>query len=279
MKAKGLYLLIFFILFGSKCLSQKGDWCLRTDFSQDIGGEIVYKQYENLKFSFYVEVDLAERYTIVERTKCYIKDNLALLNESQLNDSIDIILARNRNDMTLLVGAPISGMTYPSTDEYIKQKTIICIGGEKNPLKHELMHMVSMSKWGVCDDFHHLSWLMEGLATYADPEAECDNYSFGAKYAYFIQNNKLIDTNSLIYNFDKQHPKMAYNQSAHIVEYLIRNYGIEKLKQLWISKMNDFSTIYTITFDEMIEQINIESKGKYKDVIELDWGEFEKMCY
>lgn len=271
-------LLLLAIIFSNYTFSQSESWLLRTDFVRDVGGKMEYKQVGNTKFTFYSDVDLSERYSIIRKTHYYIKDNLRLIKESDFQDSIDIIIVRNRDDMTSFVGGPLSGIAYTTTDEYVKQKTIICIGGKKDPLKHELMHIVSTSSWGMPIG-RGLSWLEEGLATFADPEAECDHYSFEEKYIYFIQSNKLIDTDSLINNFGKQHSKIAYNQSAYIVEFLINNYGIEKLKDVWVNGMDNFVTVYNSTFKEVMERIRVELTQKYTEQIELDWEEFEKKCY
>ena len=272
------FLILLVILFSYKAFSQNNEWHLRTDFQVDVG-EMVYKQEGKIKYTFYSDISSEERYLMMSLTNLYIKENLEILGESEFNDSIDIILVRNRNDMIAHVGEPISGATYASVDEFVKQKLILCIGGDKNPLKHELMHMVSKCKWGSPIDHHRFKWLEEGLATYADPKAECDNYSFEEKYGYFIQNGKLINGASLVNEFDTAYPKIAYSQSAYMVKVLIDNYGIDSLKRLWTGTMDDFVTIYGVDFDDMMKKVEIELIEKYPDPIKLDWSEFEKTCY
>lgn len=271
-------LTLLIILFSYKVFSQNNGWYLRTDFKRDVG-DMFYKQEGKIKYTFYSDVSMEERSLIMSLTNLYIEENLAILQESEFNDSIDIILVRNRNDMITHVGAPISGLTFTNVDEFVKQKLIVCIGGDKNPFKHELMHMVSECKWGTPDDYQRFKWLQEGLATYADSKAECDNYSFEEKYIYFIQNEKLINGDSLVNEFDTQYPKVAYNQSAYIVKFLIDNYGIDCLKKLWTGTMDDFITIYGVSFDGMMKKIEAELKEKYPDLIKFDWNEFEKTCY
>lgn len=276
---KTIFLLIFLlILFNNKAFSQSDGWYQRNDFIRDVG-DMFYKQDGKIKYTFYSDVSMEERNSMISLTNRYIKENLAILKELELNDSIDIILVRNRNDMITHVGAPISGLAFTSVDEFVKQKLIISIGGDRNPLKHELMHMVSECKWGTPDDYNRFSWLQEGLATYADPKAECDNYSFEEKYVYLIQSKKLISGDSLLNQFDAQYPKIAYNQSAYIVKLLIDNYGIDCFKKLWTGTMADFATIYGVSFDDFMKMIEIELKEKYPDPIKFDWSEFEKTCY
>lgn len=67
-----------------------------------------------------------------------------------------------------------------------------------------------------------MTWLEEGLATFADPEAECDTLSFEEKYRFILQNGKAVDADALLHHFmEQQTPKISYNQSAYIVGYLI----------------------------------------------------------
>lgn len=275
-----LFVTLLIQLFGYTTFSQNNEWNLRTDFYNDVG-QMFYKQEGNIKYTFYSDVDISERNSIMDLTNLYIEENLAILKESGFNDSIDIILVRNRNDMVTHVGGSIGGVTYATTDEFIKQKMIVCIGGDKNPLKHELMHMVSQCKWGtnIAYDSNLFAWLQEGLATYADPEAECDNYSFEEKYVYFIQSKKIIGADLLITRMSDQHSKIAYNQSAYIVKLLIDNYGIDCLKKLWAGTMDDFITIYGLSFNDMMKKIETELIQKYPDPIAFDWDEFEKKCY
>lgn len=278
MKKTLLFIALSTLQFTYKTSAQDNGWNPRTDFQINVG-EMVYKQIGKIKYTFYSDVSPEERDQMVSLTNLYIKENLAILKESEFNDSIDVILVRNRNDMVTHTGAPVSGMAEVKTDEFIKQKLILCIGGDKNPLKHELMHMVSKCKWGTPKDYNRFTWLEEGLATYADPKAGCDNYSFEEKYVYFVQSRKIISVDSLVNELQSQHPKIAYNQSAYIVKYLIDNYGIDSLKKLWTGTMDDFITIYGVSFDDLIGMIEIELREKYPDPIKFDWDEFEKKCY
>lgn len=271
-------LILLVLLLPYYAFSQENGWNPRTDFQVNVS-EMVYKQEGKIKYTFYSDVSLEERYSLMSLTNLYINENLAILKESEFTDSIDVILVRNRDDMIMHVGAPISGRTQAKTDEFVKQKLIVCIGGDKNPLKHELMHMVSKCKWGTPKDRNSFTWLEEGLATYADPKAECDNYSFEEKYVYFVQSRKLISRDLLVNELSSQHPKIAYNQSAYIVKYLIDNYGIDSLKKLWTGSMDDFITIYGVSFDDLIGMIEIELREKYPNPIKFDWAEFEKQCY
>lgn len=271
-------LILLVLLLPYYAFSQENEWSLRTDFQVNVG-EMVYKQEGKIKYTFYSDVSLEERNSMMSLTNLYINENLAILKESEFTDSIDVILVRNRDDMIMHVGEPISGVAQPKTNEFVKQKLIVCIGGDKNPLKHELMHMVSQCKWGTPEDMNRLTWLEEGLATYADPKAECDDYSFEEKYVYFMQSKKIINEDSLVNQFTDQYPKIAYNQSAYIVKRLIDNYGIDYLRKLWTGTMDDFVTIYGVSFNDFMRMIEVELQEKYPDSIDFDWTKFEKTCY
>ncbi len=286
MKERTFYIMeriFLFILFSTIIIScknptsQNNNWQLRTDFAVDASGDMFCKQEGNIKYTFYSNVDIAERDSVIKKIKKYFAENLAIIKEDKFEDTADIILARNREDMIKFVGGPISGATITITDEYIKQKTIFCIGGlGKNPLKHEIMHLVSKSKWGGHID-NSMKWLEEGLAGYADLEAECDSYSLEEKYMFFVQSKKLIPADSLVNNFECK--KISYNQSAYIVKFLITNYGIPKLKELWIKGMADFEKIYGLSFKEIMINIEAALKQKYPNPIDINWNELEKNCY
>ena len=66
----------------------------------------------------------------------------------------------------------------------------------------------------------------------------------------------LISIDSLTNNFYGEDDMISYHQSAHIVEFLLTNYGIEKFKELWKKGFCFFEEIYTISFSQMEIEIN-----------------------
>lgn len=258
--------------------TEKG-WLPRLNLSGDVGGQLVYKQEGTLRFTFYECVELSERSRLIDSTRSYLKACLSLLHETELNDTIDIILVRNRDDMQRIVGLPFSGFTSTEPQEGYTWKTLVCIGGPKNPLKHEVMHLVSRSKWGSPKDEAQMVWLEEGLATYADPEAECDTLSFEAKYRYFLQTGRALNADELIDHFVEQTSKISYNQSAYLVGYLLEKEGIETLKRLWMGGMDAFETVYGITFSALLHERERSLMSSNQPPRSLDWNEFIRPCY
>ncbi|WP_160111047.1 peptidase MA family metallohydrolase [Dysgonomonas sp. Marseille-P4361] len=212
-------------------------------------------------------------------TKCdtYIEDNLKIIKETEFIDSLDIILVQDLDEMYKYTREHVAGKISLIEDNENRNMIFCLYRGKKSPLKHELMHMIAMCKWGIPEGGLPLQWLNEGLATYADPKAECDGYLFEEKYTAFLYSNKLINSTSLMTDFT--YSKISYNQTAYMVEFLIQNYGVEKIKLLWQSGMGKFEEIIGLTFEELILQINNELSQKYPNPIDFNWPKFEEGCY
>ena len=99
----------------------------------------------------------------------------------------------------------------------------------KRALVHELTHLVvhqaTFSPYGMLP-----TWLDEGLAMYN--EGEADPYQFWLKRA--ISEDKLISVRSLCSPFsaDPEKAYISYAESYSLVEYLLDNYGQEKMLSL-----------------------------------------------
>lgn len=275
-----IFLLLIVLLLFVSCnlVSQNNYW-------QPLSGDVSHslrKQDHNLKFSVDSTISLSERNDIVARTKRYINQNLELLNESSFNDSIHIIILSDRGQMEKYIGFKYTGIAMPK-EGGTPENMIYCVYAPiHSPLRHELMHVISFVKWGYPEDDIQLAWLIEGLATYADPEAEnCDGHTFEERYVYFLQNEMLLDLNIPI-RFEELSEvavyKTAYSQSAYIVGALIDEYGIEKIKELWKSGMDNFSKIFGVEFDDKISMINEQLRVKYPKPIEFNSVGFNKRC-
>ena len=253
------YCFYLFVFILSICHGTAQDW---TNDCQST------KTVENLKFSFPSEVTIEIREYYIQKTLNSRDGCLQIIEESAFTDSIDIDFLKDRNVMKKYLGWSASGMAYPD------RKILFCIVAEKSPIKHELMHMITMLKWGTPDGT--LSWVNEGLATYVD---KCLEYSNEYLYAYFIQNMKLINTDDLVNNFHLQNEMISYFQAAYLVEYLISTYGVKKLKMLWQTNMSEFEYIYGKTLDSIVDDIDNYLTKKYLDPIGLDWSKLEEGCY
>jgi hypothetical protein len=240
------------------------------------------REYGTLRFTVDTILSIEERNEAVVKTKEYIAQNLAIINELEFKDSIHIYLVPDRDRMFDLLGGRIGGVT-GLRDEHNPENSIYSVYNKThNPLKHEVMHIVTMLKWGN-EMRVGIMWLSEGLATFACPESEnCDGHTFEERYVYLLQSGKLLSLDALtdfeVGNDNIFRKKQFYNQSAYIVEYLFEKYGIEKIKILWQSGMEDFEKIYGLTIENMIGELEKELMRKYPDPIDFSWEEFNKRC-
>ena len=283
--ASKIILFITLSLVFISCNSQeKNDW---HQAKEPLLKNKVYKQDGKTVYYFDRSIKIKDREAMINRCKGHIKDNLHIINESELSDSIQIIFTQDREENFEFTGwKNIAGIYIPPIGAGIS--TVLCVYGDKCPIKHELMHLVSSCKWKDVADGNSQSWLNEGLATYAAPDAECDDYSFEEKYVAILYDNKLVTIDSLVENFHQKIDqedlnlikiKIHYNQSAYMVQYMIENYGIEKVKELWQNGMHKFEDIFGVTIYTMVDDIEKKLREKYPEPIEFDWKKFEEKCY
>jgi len=204
-----------------------------------------------------------------------LKEDCAIIKLPNYNNPIKITFLNSRKEMEEEVGMTATGWTNMWTQEI----HIVAVNEFKPPIKHEIMHMISMTTWGYPHD--DLIWLNEGLATYAHVPSgyDCNGYKVGQIYRYLLEKEMLISIDSLTNNFFGEDDMISYHQSAHIVEFLLTNYGIEKFKELWKKGFCFFEEIYTISFSQMEIEINKNTIEKYPTAVSIDWNGFKKGCY
>lgn len=242
-----------------------------------------WKREGNITYFVDSTMHLCQRNEIIHKTKEYIADNLRFINEFNFDDSVYVVITRDRNEMKKYFGRNFGGFAHIK-NEYEPFNWIYAIYGKGNsPLKHELMHLVVETKWGEPLDPSRLTWLSEGLAMLADPELDNnEERTFEEKYVYFLQTNRLLSTEDLMLPFSEHkmpQVKIIYAQSAYIVEYLIRNYGMSKVKQMWNTYMVFFESVFGFTFEQLMLDISKELNKKYPDPINLDWDKFNQRGY
>jgi hypothetical protein len=263
MEKPKLYLFLYFCAIAWCAFPQNNGWTPSTYAHLE---NKMTKADGNIRYFVNPKLNIAERDSLIELTAKYIRLNLALIEESSFNDSVYIVFAGNKDEMIKYVGTPISGVTLLK-DDYVPENMIYCI---PKVLKHELMHMLVLLKWKptMGDSLKHPSWLEEGLAVYADPEAEdLGHKSIEGEYALLYQNKKLLPLRLLnefptITTDDTSQIRIAYIQSGYIVKFLIERYGIGKLKKLWVGNV-DFNKIYGIDMDGVIKEMNKDIGQKY----------------
>jgi hypothetical protein len=227
------------------------------------------KTINNITYIFPSEVEIQRRNLAIEECQNAIEENLKLIEEKEFNNKMDIEFLKSRKEMLKYGGMAAQGLAYPDRDVFF---TLLKDKG--SPIKHEMMHMITMYKWGTPDS--SLTWMNEGLATYSG--GICFDYSLEEIYKYFIQSNKLISIDKLSEDFYANPDMIAYTQSAFICKFLIDNYGISKFKELWKSEYKNLNEIYG--FDSMILENTLKDyiNKKYPKDINFDWEKFNKGC-
>jgi hypothetical protein len=240
---------------------------------------LVTKQIDNLYFTFPAEGYAFEhRDELVKECIEAIQENLEIIHDPELTEFTRIRFVTSKKEMLLHADLGVTGaynfmartahMVMSNDDEQEENKI------RKPPIQHELMHMVSMTAWGPPPP--NCTWLNEGLATYANND--CLGYTIAEIYRYFLENDRLYPIEALTTNFYETEEMIGYHQSAYIVEYLIANYGIEKLQNLWQGGFANFENIYGITVAQMVIELNAFNKKAVPNVPDIDWEIFMKGC-
>ena len=169
------------------------------------------------------------------------------------------------------VGMPASGWT----NMWTREIHIVATDEFNPPISHELLHMISMTTWGYPSQ--DLIWLNEGLAT--TTEKYCNGHTVGEIYRYFLEEDLLIAMDTLTSDFFSAPDMISYHQSAHIVDYLITNYGLSKFIELWQNGFSAFERVYEMPFHQMEELINKKTLEDYPTVVDIDWEVFSEGCF
>lgn len=271
-------LIVLLLLSNSTAVSQNNDW--EQPLYSFLDGK-VSKLDGNIRYTMDSMLHIDERNRAIDTIKQYIASNLSLIKEDDFEESVHIVLTRDRKEMAKYVGSKIIGAYIPM-DNHVPENMLFCVYWKKhNVLKHEIMHMIVTSKWGGIETNNgRAAWLEEGLAVYANPEAEnCDGYTIEERYAYLLQNDKLLDFDSLFTSSEADpNYKLSYSQSGYLVSFLIKNYGIAKLKELWQSDVQDFEKIYGTKFESLVSNMHHILSKKYVDPISFDIENFKRNC-
>jgi hypothetical protein len=175
--------------------------------------------------------------------------------------------------MKKYTGNPASGITMLEP-----QKIVYLLANEKEegaPIDHELMHMITLAEWGYPD--RTSLWMNEGLAAFS--QNICNGYNDEQIYRYFAASRMLLQMDAMVNQFYQEPEMIAYHQSAYLVQYLLKHYGIEKFRNLWQQGFNSFQPIYGITFSEVAKDTDITAKRDYPKAPAIVWKKFSEGCY
>jgi hypothetical protein len=132
----------------------------------------------------------------------------------------------------------------------------------RRTVRHELTHLALEQFGRSCLGGSRPTWLEEGLATYA--EGEPDEQTV-ADIENGVQNNTFQPVRSLNGSFPAQRDEVtgAYSQSYSLVDFLLANYGREKLQELVLT------LAAAEQYDAALEQVY----GFNADGLETAWRE------
>lgn len=239
---------------------------------------LVTKQIDNFYFTFPSEgYAFDNREIYVEKCLNAIQENSKIINVAVFTEFTKIKFVDSKKEMLLYANLFTEGGTADistrsihlmiSDDGVEKSKELI-----KAPIKHECMHMVSMTAWGMPPQNN--TWLNEGLATYA--ANDCSGYTVAEIYRYFLENNMLLSIDSLTNNFYQTDEMVGYHQSGYIVEYMISTYGIPKFEKLWKGGFSAFESIYGLSYSQMEKELNKQILKLYPVSPTIDWETFKE---
>jgi hypothetical protein len=233
----------------------------------------VTKTVKNIIFTFPADGwAFSKRDSLIDATFAALKHNTELIHV-KYTDTIRVVFLSSRKEMKKHTSMPGSGETFPD----LMTSFIVAKDEQKHvkpPLKHELMHLITMSSWG--NPVVSSQWMNEGLAAYA--ENNCNNYQVEQIYSYLTDRNMLLPMDTMINNFYNQSEMIRNHQSAYIIQFLLDNYGVDKLKKLWIKGFNEFENIYGISYGQLELQFKEKLKQKYPTTPAIEWDSFSKGC-
>ncbi|UWX53783.1 peptidase MA family metallohydrolase [Maribacter litopenaei] len=229
------------------------------------------KQIDNVIFTF-PESGFAykNRKRLVKDCFDAIKYDSELIDLKDFNDTIFIRFLPSREAMKPLTGNTPSGSAYP----HLKTLYVVANDNTRPPIKHELMHLISMLEWGYPPPSS--TWMNEGLGTFA--ENNCSGWTVAQMYRYLLENDQLISMNLLTTDFYKQPENFSYHQSAYIVEYLLENYSIEQFGLVWKDGFEKFEETYGFSFEQLKSDLEIDLIEKMPEVPEIYPQTFYKNC-
>jgi hypothetical protein len=202
-----------------------------------------------------------------------IRHDLPIINLHEFTDTFTIRFLESRQEMKEYTGNPASGITMLEP-----RKIIYLLANEKEegaPIDHELMHMISLAEWGYPD--RTSLWMNEGLAAFS--QNICNGYNDEQIYRYFAGSHMLLPIDSLVNQFYLEPEMIAYHQSAFLVQYLLKQYSVEKFRNLWQQGFNSFQPIYGVTFSDVVRDIDITAKRDYPTAPDIVWKKFSEGCY
>jgi hypothetical protein len=201
-----------------------------------------------------------------------VKYDLGILNLQAFTDTFTIRFLDSRQEMKRYVGNPSSGVAIPRPFRIVYM--VFSEKEEGAPIKHELMHMICLVDWGDPDPTS--LWMNEGLAAFS--QNSCNGFTDEQIYRYFAANRMLLPIDSLANAFYQEPEMITYHQAGWMVGYLLKHYGVGKLRDLWQQGLFHFNAICGTSFSHMEADIKAAAERDYPKAPEIDWTSFSVGC-
>lgn len=148
-----LIILILIILSNySNLYSQNNNWKPAYLFGREIKGR-VSKTDGYITFSVDSATSIEQRNIIVKKAKQDLAENLKIINQPSLNDSIYLLIARDKNAIDNLNRA---WWSLVKGEQGIPINMLVCVYSEKqDAIKRGLMDIMLKMRWGKGDKRFH----------------------------------------------------------------------------------------------------------------------------
>lgn len=185
-----------------------------------------WEQSATANFKLYFRPGVADRSARDlwgERLEAALLDNVRLLGVDYRPRPIRAIFVGSRPDMIEIAGGPYGGIALVD-DHAIAFVT----SGGRAPIKHELMHLISVEAWGMPAE--PMAWASEGLGMLA-PQT-CAGHTIRALGSLMLSRGDLPSIETLVERFSVS-SLHAYLGSASLVEYLLVVHGTPAFRVFW----------------------------------------------
>ena len=144
-----------------------------------------------------------------------------------LSGPVDVFFVERREQMQALTGANATGFAHTAA----RAVFLVTNSDWRAFERHEIMHVVSVQTWGRGG--MSKPWLLEGLAQAAD--GSCGGHTNEAIAIALASRSGWIPLDTMVHRFREQNDLRAYIQAAAFTGYLLRNAGVESVRNLWVA--------------------------------------------
>ena len=176
---------------------------------------------------------------------------LGMLGEPRYPGHLRVFVLGSREDVEAVMGTGYNGWADPAG----KNVAVVARPECRPVFRHEIMHAVSLLLWGnpLGPDrdphppadrklFEQGGWLREGIAAAA--EDLYVTYSYRGMAAQWQAEGALLPLDTLVNAFYHQDDLAAYLQSGSLVQYLLEQYGRDRLRLVWRDGPSAFERAY-----------------------------------